>query len=119
MAVLASNDIAHPAIELLVTTDEEVGMGGAIALDGTLLKGKYLLNIDSEEEGKLLVSCAGGARSEVTLPINFEEMEKDFEVYEIMLRGLKGGHSGMEIDKQRGNSNKLMGRVLNLSLIHI
>lgn len=113
MAVLASNDIAHPAIELLVTTDEEVGMGGAIALDGTLLKGKYLLNIDSEEEGKLLVSCAGGARSEVTLPINFEEMEKDFEVYEIMLRGLKGGHSGMEIDKQRGNSNKLMGRVLN------
>ena len=113
MAVLASNDIAHPAIELLVTTDEEVGMGGAIALDGTLLKGKYLLNIDSEEEGKLLVSCAGGARSEVTLPINFEDMEKDFEVYEIMLRGLKGGHSGMEIDKQRGNSNKLMGRVLN------
>ena len=75
MAVLASNDIAHPAIELLVTTDEEVGMGGAIALDGTLLKGKYLLNIDSEEEGKLLVSCAGGARSEVTLPINFEEMD--------------------------------------------
>lgn len=113
MAVLASNDIAHPAIELLVTTDEEVGMGGAIALDGSLLKGKYLLNIDSEEEGKLLVSCAGGARCDVTLPINFEEMDKDFESYEVIIRGLKGGHSGMEIDKQRGNSNKLMGRILN------
>lgn len=112
MAVLASNDIEHPSLELLVTTDEEVGMGGAIALDGRLLKGKYLLNIDSEEEGKLLVSCAGGARSDVTLKINFEEIKEDFEVYEIMLRGLKGGHSGMEIDKQRGNSNKLMGRVL-------
>lgn len=113
MAVLASNNIEHPAIEFLVTTDEEVGMGGAIALDGSLLKGKYLLNIDSEEEGKLLVSCAGGARSDVTLPITFEEMKDNFEVYEIMIRGLKGGHSGMEIDKQRGNSNKLMGRILN------
>ncbi len=113
MAILAANDIKHPAIELLVTTDEEVGMGGTIALDGSLLKGKYLLNIDSEEEGKLLVSCAGGARNELIIPVNFEEMGSDYEAYEIVLRGLKGGHSGMEIDKQRGNSNKLMGRILD------
>lgn len=113
MAILASNDISHPPIEMLVTTDEEAGMGGAMQVNKEHLSGKILLNIDSEEEGFLLVSCAGGVRTRVGLNINWEEVNDALEAIEIRVRGLKGGHSGMEIDKERGNSNKLMGRVLN------
>ncbi len=113
MAVLASNDIAHPAIELLVTTDEEVGMGGAIALDGTLLKGKYLLNIDSEEEGKLLVSCAGGAKAHVELPVSYEKAPEAHTLYSLTIKGLTGGHSGADIHKERANANILVGRMLD------
>ena len=112
MAVLAGN-YEHPAIELLVTTDEEVGMSGAIALDGKNIKGKILLNIDSEEEGEFLVSCAGGARNTINLAINWEKASEEKVAYELSVKGLRGGHSGMEINKARGNSNKLMGRVLN------
>ena len=111
LAILDDDSISHPALEVLVTTDEETGMGGAMALDGSLINGKYLLNIDSEEEGKLLVSCAGGLRTKVVLDTEFEN-NTEKELLRIEVKGLKGGHSGMEILKQRGNSNKLMGRVL-------
>lgn len=111
LAILDDDSISHPALEVLVTTDEETGMGGAMALDGSLISGKYLLNIDSEEEGKLLVSCAGGLRTKVVLDTEFEN-DTEKELLKIEVKGLKGGHSGMEIIKQRGNSNKLMGRVL-------
>ena len=111
LAILDDDSISHPALEVLVTTDEETGMGGAMALDGSLINGKYLLNIDSEEEGKLLVSCAGGLRTKVVLDTEFEN-NTEKELLKIEVKGLKGGHSGMEILKQRGNSNKLMGRVL-------
>ena len=113
MAILAANDISHPPIEMLVTTDEEAGMGGAMQVSKDHISGKILLNIDSEEEGFLLVSCAGGVRTRVGLNIEWEDVKEDLESIEIRVRGLKGGHSGMEIDKERGNSNKLMGRVLN------
>lgn len=113
MAILASKDIEHPSIELLVTTDEETGMSGAMALDGKNLDGKILLNLDSEEEGFFLVSCAGGVRTNVSLDIEWEKTKENVKALEISLRNLKGGHSGMEINKERGNSNKLMGRVLN------
>lgn len=112
MAILTSSDIAHPPIELLLTTEEETGMGGAVALDPQNVKGRMLINIDSEEEGKLLVSCAGGVRNKVTLDIVWKEACTNKDAYTIKLRGLKGGHSGMEINKGRGNSNKLMGRIL-------
>ena len=112
LAVLASNDIAHPPIELLVTTGEEVGMIGAEALNSSNLEGRILINIDSEEEGKLLVSCAGGVREKMKLKITWEEADKSYISCVIRLRGLKGGHSGMEINKERGNANKLMGRFL-------
>lgn len=112
LAVLASTDIAHPPLELLVTTEEETGMGGAQAIDPTNLDGRILINIDSEEEGKLLVSCAGGVREKIRLPITFEEADKNFVNCEIKLIGLNGGHSGMEINKERGNAIKLMGRFL-------
>lgn len=112
MALLASKDIAHPAIEVLLTTDEETGMGGAMNLNPEDIKGRMLINIDSEEEGKLLVSCAGGLRDKITLPIQYEEISVKGNEVVLKVRGLKGGHSGMDINKERGNSNKIMGRVL-------
>lgn len=112
MALLASKDIAHPAIEVLLTTDEETGMGGAMNLNPEDIKGRMLINIDSEEEGKLLVSCAGGLRDKITLPIQYEEINAKGNEVVLKVRGLKGGHSGMDINKERGNSNKIMGRVL-------
>ncbi len=113
LAILASKDIPHPPLEVLITTEEETGMGGAMALEGSNLKGKYLINIDSEEEGTLLVSCAGGVRTRQMLKVMWEDANKDLSTYKISIRGLKGGHSGMEIIKQRGNANKLMGRILH------
>ncbi|MGL5067944.1 MAG: aminoacyl-histidine dipeptidase [Sarcina sp.] len=112
MAVLAGN-YEHPALELLVTTDEEVGMSGAIALDGKNVQGKILLNADSEVEGEFLVSCAGGARNTINIDIDWTQTPDEKVAYELRVKGLRGGHSGMEINKERGNSNKLMGRLLN------
>lgn len=114
MAVLSSNDIEHPSIELLVTTDEEAGMSGAMALDGNLLKGKYIINLDSEEEGYLLVSCAGGVTALTKIPATFEDVDSSKQALLVEVKGLLGGHSGMDIIKQRANSNKLIGRLLNL-----
>lgn len=117
LAILASKDISHPPIELLVTTEEETGMGGAQGLNPKDVTGKRLINIDSEEEGKLLVSCAGGVREVITLPINKEDMKNGTLAYRIFVHGLQGGHSGMEIDKERGNANIILGRILyDLSL---
>jgi len=112
LAILDSNEIQHPPIELLVTTEEETGMGGAMNLDPANLNGKMLINIDSEEEGTLLVSCSGGVRSKMSIPVIFEDAAEGYKTLAIRIRGLKGGHSGMEINKERGNSNKLMGRFL-------
>lgn len=114
LAVLASDTLAHPGLEVIFTVSEEVGMEGAAAIDLSSLKGKKLLNIDSEEEGILLTSCAGGARINAELPISYEE--KTGVIYEILLENLAGGHSGVEIGKGRGNANVLMGRLL-LSLV--
>jgi dipeptidase D len=112
MALLASKDTPHPPLEALITSDEEAGMSGAMALKPEHVEGRILVNIDSEEEGKLLVSCAGGVRVSVTLPIEWEDINSDKTAVTIRIRGLKGGHSGMEIHKGRGNSNKIMGRLL-------
>ena len=114
MAVLASNDLAHPALEVLITSDEEAGMTGANGLDGSILKGKYIINLDSEEEGYLLVSCAGGNRYYVTLPLTYKPVDENKQALLVEVKGLLGGHSGMDIIKQRANSNVVMGRVLNL-----
>lgn len=110
MAVLDSDDIPHPPIEALFTVDEEVGMGGADAVDLSLLRGRKLINMDSETEGILTTGCAGGIRYEVSLPIRKEKVSGD--KITIRVHGLLGGHSGMEIHKQRGNASKMMGRLL-------
>ncbi len=110
LAILDSDTIQHPALEVIITTDEEVGMNGALALDTTDIKGRLLLNIDSEVEGDLLVSCAGGMRVTSNLPI--ERELKTGEKYCITIDGLQGGHSGVEIHKERGNANCILGRLL-------
>ena len=110
LAILENDDIPHPPLECVFTVDEEIGMEGATGLDPELLKGRIFLNCDSEAEGILTVSCAGGARSDLTLPVESEQAEG--EGIHIWVDGLLGGHSGAEIHKGRANSNKLMGELL-------
>ena len=112
MAVLASNEIEHPAIEALFTIDEETGMTGAMGLKGGLLEGEILLNLDTEEDDEIDIGCAGGV--DVTAKAEYEEEETpDGSVgYRITVKGLKGGHSGMDIHKGLGNANKIMNRLL-------
>lgn len=112
MALLEDNTIDHPALEILITTDEETGMTGAMAVQPQYLNGKIVLNLDSEEEGKLWVSCAGGIRTQSTLPIEWINKKSNTKEYILQIKGLKGGHSGADIHFGRGNSNKLMGRLL-------
>lgn len=111
LAILASDDIPHPPIELLVTSDEEIGLIGAAALDTSDLKGKTLLNIDSEDEGIFTVSCAGGMTAVGKLP--YKKESGSGEIINIRLSGFKGGHSGAEIHLGRLNSNIVLGRLLN------
>lgn len=111
MALLSSNDIPHPPLEVLLTTDEETGMSGAMAIKKEYIDGKILINLDNEEEGYLLVSCAGGIRSKATINVDYKDVNNK-KILKINISGLKGGHSGMDIIKERGNSNKILGRVL-------
>ncbi|NLY36065.1 MAG: aminoacyl-histidine dipeptidase [Tissierellia bacterium] len=111
MALLDDEKLSHPPLEVLVTTNEEVGLIGAGAIDGKLFKGRTLINLDSEEEGIFLSSCAGGVRDIISLPVEFKPNVKK-KAFELSIHGLKGGHSGMEIDKGRANAIKLMGRLL-------
>ena len=117
LAILASTDIAHPALEVIFTADEEESMNGAMNLNGDLFKGTYIINIDSEEEGTITVSCAGGVTALVTVQKEFKDVNSKVALT-IDVKGLLGGHSGMEINKQRANSNILMGRILNHLLNH-
>lgn len=112
LALLNSTDIPHPPLEILLTTDEETGMSGAMAVSREHLKGKLLINLDNEEEGDFLVSCSGGIRSKFELSTELEDRADNTSLVDISISGLKGGHSGMDIIKERGNSNKLLGRVL-------
>ncbi len=111
LAILESDCYAHPPIEAVFTTDEETGMVGANHLDTSVLKSKRMINIDSEEDDTMTVSCAGGADFLATF--NFQREAVEGVEIELILKGLKGGHSGIEIDKGRVNANILAGRVLN------
>jgi len=112
LAILDSTTLIHPRIEAVFTVDEETGMFGAEALDLSRLRGRMLLNIDSEEEGVLTVSCAGGVRVNCTLNISRESYRA--ARLRLVIGGLRGGHSGTEIDKGRASANQLMGRLLNI-----
>ena len=110
LALLESKDLAHPALEVLITVDEEIGLLGAEGFDCSVLKGKRLINVDSEAEGSLWISCAGGLSGISTIPV--QRVEAEGQKAAVKITGLMGGHSGAEIDKKRANANVLMGRFL-------
>lgn len=113
LAVLDSADIPHPPIEAVFTVDEEIGMLGAAALDCTPLTSRIMLNIDSEDEGHLLVSCAGGATATCKLPVTYiKPVSPIAYIINIKVDGIEGGHSGVEIIKQGANADKVLGRIL-------
>jgi dipeptidase D len=112
MAILASKEIVHPAIEALFTIDEETGMTGALGLKGGLLEGRILLNLDTEDDQELTIGCAGGIDVTGTRHYLKKDVPEGSAGLEIIVRGLTGGHSGMDIHLGRGNANKLMNRLL-------
>ena len=112
MSILQSNDVAHPAIEMFVTVDEETGMHGAFGLQPNVLKGDILINMDSEDEGELYVGCAGGIDADISFRYKEVEVPEGDVALKVSLTGLKGGHSGVDIHLQRANANKLMFRFL-------
>ena len=111
MALLADRTIPHPPLEVIITVDEEIGMEGAAGVDLSDLKGRTLINLDSEDEGVFTVSCAGGARGTIQLPVQRRVVYGP--CVKLVVEGLQGGHSGVEIHKNRGNANKLMGEFLS------
>ncbi|WP_281239155.1 aminoacyl-histidine dipeptidase [Flavobacterium praedii] len=112
MAILESKDIPHPAIEALFTIDEETGMTGALNLKGGILRGDILLNLDTEEDDEIGIGCAGGIDVTATAEYDEEETPEGSVGYSIKVKGLNGGHSGMDIHKGLGNANKIMNRLL-------
>jgi dipeptidase D len=112
LALLAEKSIERGPIECLFTVDEETGLTGAFGLEPDFLKGKILLNLDSEDEGELFIGCAGGKDTVITLNYKTEEADRDSVFYRIDVKGLKGGHSGDDIHKGLGNANKILNRIL-------
>ena len=112
LAVMTTEGIEHGPLELLLTIDEEAGMTGAGGLEPGYLNGDILLNMDTEDEGELYVGCAGGVDVTALIPMQWEPVTENQTAVEIAVRGLRGGHSGLDIDKNRGNANKLINRFL-------
>ena len=117
MTVLASTDIEHPAVEAMFTIDEETGMTGAMELDPSNFDGEILLNLDTEDDDELSIGCAGGIDSNSELNYSEVDLWEFAGVFEVKINGLVGGHSGMDIDKGRGNANKLMNRLLQKLMV--
>ncbi|MBQ2892822.1 MAG: aminoacyl-histidine dipeptidase [Oscillospiraceae bacterium] len=111
LALLADKSIPHPPLEIIITVDEETGMYGAAGIDLSMLKGRTLINLDSEDEGVFTVACAGGARATLKLPV--ERRAVYGPCVKLCVDGLQGGHSGVEIHKKRANANKVMGELLS------
>lgn len=118
LAVLESNDIAHGPIEVLLTIDEEAGMSGARLLESGVLTGQWLFNIDTEEWGELYLGCAGSIDLEVGLPLEYEIAPENLIYVDLLVSGLKGGHSGVDIHLGRGNANVILANFLNDYLVH-
>ena len=118
MALLESTDIPHPAIEALFTIDEETGMTGAIHVDPTNISGTILLNLDTEDDDELSIGCAGGIDTNSTYTYTNRNVESGSSAIEITIKGLLGGHSGMDIHRGRGNANKILTRIIRHLLDH-
>lgn len=112
MAILKSNDIAHGPLECVFTRDEETGLTGAEGMKPGFMSGQFLINLDSEDEGQIFVSCAGGARTEATFQLKRESVPSNYFFFRVTIKGLTGGHSGDDINKNRANANKLLIRFL-------
>lgn len=112
LAVLASSDIKHGPLEVLVTIDEEAGMSGAFGLQPNWLDGDILINTDSEQEGEIYMGCAGGIDGSATFPLAFDNVPDNYQAFNLSISGLKGGHSGVDIHTGRANANKLLIRFL-------
>ncbi|MDD3322778.1 MAG: aminoacyl-histidine dipeptidase [Paludibacter sp.] len=112
LAVLASENLKHPALECLFTVDEETGLTGAFALDNKFLKGEVLINLDSEDDGEIFVGCAGGIDTTAELSYIPEKSIEGYFAFSVTVKGLTGGHSGDDIEKGRGNANKILNRYL-------
>ena len=112
LAVAADPSMAHPALELLFTVDEESGLIGASRLDPGLISGKVLINIDSEDDRSFTIGCAGGEETKIRLALEFEDPPDDQRFFSIAIGGLRGGHSGIDIHKPRANANRILGRLL-------
>ncbi|RNC65142.1 aminoacyl-histidine dipeptidase [Proteiniphilum sp. X52] len=113
LAVLAADDISHGKIEALFTVDEETGLTGAHSLDKNLLTGSILLNLDTEEEGEIYIGCAGGKGTKAYFKYKEKEAPKNYFWFKVQVKGLRGGHSGSDIDKKLGNANKILTRFLH------
>lgn len=113
LALLESKDIEHGPIECLFTVDEETGLTGANALGTDFLQGKMLLNLDNEDEGQFCIGCAGGKNTEISIDFDEEDCPKDSQAFVVRVKGLQGGHSGEDINKNRGNANKIINRILH------
>ncbi|MDN3619348.1 aminoacyl-histidine dipeptidase [Polaribacter undariae] len=112
MAIFSSEDLEHPNLEALFTIDEETGMTGAMGLEGGILEGEILLNLDTEEDDEIGMGCAGGVDVTATRSYAEEDISENAAAYSITVKGLNGGHSGMDIIKELGNANKIMNRLL-------
>ena len=125
MAVLQSTDIPHPSIEALFTIDEETGMTGAMQLEMGILKGTILLNLDTEDDDEFSIGCAGGIDTNTRYDYTETEIVNDSQTYNIIVNGLNGGHSGVQINEELGNANKIMNRlmydceVFNLQIVSV
>ena len=113
MSIVEDETVKHPRLELLLTVEEEQGVGGADNLDPSLLSGKTLINVDSETEGVFTVGCAGGGSVNITLPVTWDVQKQNEVAFELKVSGLQGGHSGEDINKFRTNANKLLARLLD------
>ncbi len=114
LALVEDEHASHPPLELLFTVEEEIGIGGAGGLDPSLLSGKTMINLDSEEEGSFIVGCAGGKTTFITLPLSKKEtLPSEQVVLHLSIGGLQGGHSGVDIHKHRANANKILARALD------
>lgn len=112
LAILDAKDLSHPNLECLFTSQEEVGLNGAQQIDPSWLDGKLMVNIDSEEYGNFLVSCAGGGTVEIMLDTSWTILDGNYDIMRLKVSGLKGGHSGINIIEERGNAIKILGRLL-------
>lgn len=112
IAIVENSEVKHPALELLFTVEEEIGLGGVARLHKDFVSGKILVNLDSEEEGVFIIGCAGGVKSTIMLPLTLLSSTRTEGAYKITINGLNGGHSGTDINKNRASANKILARLL-------